>query len=62
MGTTPRRSAVDFRQFLHCILALKILVFFFVVMILVTMVASIYHLLLSEKFHYLIVVFVLFIF
>jgi hypothetical protein len=28
MGTTPRRSAVDFRQILHCILALKILVFF----------------------------------
>lgn len=63
MCTIPRSSAVDFRQFVRCLFALKILVmFFFVIMILVTLVVLIYHVLVSEKFHYAIVVFVLFIY
>lgn len=63
MGTIPRRGAVDFRQFIHCLLALKILVVFsFVVMTLVTMVVFIYHSLMLVKFYCVMVVFVLFIF
>jgi hypothetical protein len=62
-GTIQGRSAVDFREFIHCLLALKVLVvFLFVGVILVTMVVFIYQLLMSEKFHYVIVVFILFIF